>query len=125
MQRGAPAGAQHAVYLPVEATFVSYVHRAVLRPCRVEAGVGVGYLEGAAVPEGDEIAQASTSCERSSCGAEIFGKVQHLDCAAELASEGTRRFAQPTADIEHQHPRLDTGEARSAPRVLARRSPRA
>jgi len=106
------------VYLPVEATFVSYVHRAVLRPRRVEAGVGIGHLEGTAVPEGDEIAQSRTSCERSSRAAELFGEVQHLDRAAELAREGTRRPAQPAADVEHPHPRLDTSEARQLQRCL-------
>ena len=67
---------------------------------------GVEHLEGAAVPEGDEIAQSRTKCERSFRAAELFGEVQHLDRAAELAREGARRSVQPAADVEHPHPHL-------------------
>jgi hypothetical protein len=88
----------------VEPHFVRDVHRAVLRPHHVEAPVRVRHVQGTAVAEGEEAAQAGLGGERRPGAAELLRDVEHLHRTTEHAREGTGRSAKASADVEHPHP---------------------
>jgi hypothetical protein len=112
VQRQTSAGTQDTMNLLVEPLFVRDVHRAVLRPHHIEASFRVRHVHGAALPEGDEVAQASTDGERRPGAAELLRDVEHLHRATEHARESTGRSAKATADVEHPHPGRNAGAAR-------------
>jgi hypothetical protein len=114
----ARARAQHSQELPVQARLVRDVHRRVLAPDRIEAGISKRKPERVGSDKLDTIGEARPVAQHVSHTAVLGGQVDPGHLHAMTRREIAGRSAKPTTHIQHTLADCEPGELRQLLRCL-------